>query len=303
MRDSTGVTRLEKKLHKYAAEHRAGYRQGSVLSSKTAATLDISDDWVEIKRELEDVGVPVLAVHEHREYIKTWLQAALEAGAMDEDPNLIRGSPSGSVVALPQLQSLSSEAASAPPPFPPPDSGEGMSRLSTRLSSEPTAVNASIDARREMPLASQPTLTNQLFDAKWLELRDETGQEPDVPPSLVPTTKRRKSSQLNALIHKLLKSDQKIIQAASDGNAEEVERLLSLGVNVNTKDKWGWTAMSMAAYGGHAEVARVLMSHGATLDHKDVDQDTPLSLARNRGHRTLVMMIEEETTRRALEEG
>jgi ankyrin repeat protein len=61
--------------------------------------------------------------------------------------------------------------------------------------------------------------------------------------------------------------------------------------------------MSMAAYGGHAEVARILMSHGATLDHQDVDQDTPLSLARNRGHRTLVMMIEEEMTRRAMEEG
>jgi hypothetical protein len=301
MRDSTGLARLEKKLHKYAAEHRAGYRQGSVLSSRTGATLDTLDDWAEIKRELEDVGVPPLAIDEHREYVKTWLQAAMEAGAMDEDPNLVHGTPGGSVATLPQLQllSLSLETASAPPS----ESGEGMSGLSTRLSLEPTLVNTSLDTRREMFLASQPTLANQVFDAKWLELRDETGQEPDVPPSLIPTTKRRKSSQLSTLIHKLLKSDQKIIQAASDGNAEEVERLLSVGVDVNTKDKWGWTAMSMAAYGGHPEVARVLMSHGATLDHRDVDQDTPLSLARNKGHRTLVMMIEEEMTRRAMEEG
>jgi ankyrin repeat protein len=150
-------------------------------------------------------------------------------------------------------------------------------------------------------LASQPMLANQIFDDRWLELCEETGQEPDVPPSLIPTTKRRKSSQFSSLIHKLLKSDQKIIQAASDGNAAEVERLLSVGVNVNTKDKWGWTAMSMAAYGGHAEVARVLISHGASLDHEDVDHDTPLTLARNKGHRALVMMIEEETTRRATE--
>jgi hypothetical protein len=265
MRDSTGLSRLEKKLQKYAAEHRAGYRQGSVLSSRTGATLDTLDDWTEIKRELEDVGVPSLAIDEHREYVKSWLQAAMEAGAMDEDPSLIHGTPSESVVALPKLQSLST--VSGPQPLPPSESGEDMSGLSRPLSLEPTLVNASLDTRRETLFASQPTPTNQVFDAKWLELRDETGQEPDIPPTLVPTTKRRKSSQLTSLVYKLLKSDQKIIQAASDGDAEEVERLLSLGVNVNTKDKWGWTAMSMAAYGGHAEVARVLMSHGATLDH------------------------------------
>jgi Ankyrin repeats (3 copies) len=303
MRHSSGMARLQKRLLKYAAEHRAGFRQGSVLSFRTGATTDSLNDWDEVKRELEDVGVSPLAVDEHREYIRTWLQEAIEAGAMEEDPNLVHGSPSGSMIALPQLESLSLETASAPLPSQLSESGEGMSRLSTRLSSEPTLVNESLDARREKLLASQPTLANQIFDAKWLELRDETGQEPDVPPSLIPTTKRRKSSQLGSLIHKLLKSDQKIIQAASDGNAAEVERLLSVGVNVNTKDKWGWTAMSMAAYGGHVEVARVLISHGATLDHQDVDEDTPLTLARNKGHRTLVMMIEEETTRRAMEEG
>ena len=56
-----------------------------------------------------------------------------------------------------------------------------------------------------------------------------------------------------------------------------------------------------SAYGGHEEVARVLMTHGATLDHEDVDGDTPYTLAFNKGHRNVVMMIEEETTRRATE--
>lgn len=302
---SSGIARLQKKLNKYAAEHRAGFRQGSVLSFRTGATVDSLDDWDEVKRELEDVGVSPLALDEHREYIKTWLQEALEAGAMDEDPNLIHGLPSESMVSLPQLDSSSIKSASALPQslLPSADVGEGTSQFSTQLSSEPTLVNDSLDARREALLASQPMLANHIFEEKWHELRKETGQEPDVPPSLRPTTKRKKSSQVGSLIHKLLKTDQKIIQAASDGNAAEVERLLSIGVNVNTKDKWGWTAMSMAAYGGHAEVARVLISHGASLDHQDVDQDTPLTLARNKGHRTLVMMIEEETTRRATEEG
>jgi Ankyrin repeats (3 copies) len=101
---------------------------------------------------------------------------------------------------------------------------------------------------------------------------------------------------------KVFSKDEKILEAASDGDANKVERLISLGANINVRDRWGWTAMSMVAYGGHVEVARVLISHKAQLDNVDVDQETPLILARNRGHRTLVMMIEDETTRRATEE-
>ena len=101
---------------------------------------------------------------------------------------------------------------------------------------------------------------------------------------------------------KVFSKDEKILEAASDGDANKVERLISLGANINVRDRWGWTAMSMAAYGGHVEVARVLISHKAQLDNVDVGQETPLILARNRGHRALVMMIEEETTRRATEE-
>ena len=117
---------------------------------------------------------------------------------------------------------------------------------------------------------------------------------PDIAPSLRPTIQRRKSSRISSLMFKAFSKDKKILEAASDGDANKVERLISLGTNVNVRDRWGWTAMSMAAYGGHVEVARVLISHKAQLDNVDVDQETPLILARNRGHRALVMMIEEE---------
>src|SRR5881394_3954547 len=86
MQHSSGIARVQKRLHKYAAEHRAGFRQGSVLSFRTSATVDPVEDWTEVKRELEDVGISPSAIEEHREYIKTWLQEALEAGAMEEDP-------------------------------------------------------------------------------------------------------------------------------------------------------------------------------------------------------------------------
>lgn len=167
----------------------------------------------------------------------------------------------------------------------------------TRLNmDDPPPVRVSEEA-----IPSTSRKGTDLYTTKWRQIAEMTGDDPEAPPDLRPTTARRQSSGISTLMFKLFSSGQRIIQAASDGDPEEVSRLLGLGVDVNTKDKWGWTAMSMAAYGGHEEVARILMAAGATLDHQDVDEDTPYTLAHKQGHRTLVRMIEEETTRRATE--
>jgi Ankyrin repeats (many copies) len=113
-------------------------------------------------------------------------------------------------------------------------------------------------------------------------------------------TPRRKSSKFSSLMFKLFHSPLLLIEAASDGDAAKVSKLLALGADVNAVDKWKWTAMSMAAYGGHAEVAKILIAAGARLDMKDVDGETPLDLATKGGHRELVMLIDEEETRRGL---
>ncbi len=270
---SEGIKKLQSGLDKLCAEHRAGYRHGSVISSGSAAISDIFlTDWDEIKRQVEDVGIPASAIDANRAYIQKWLKEAVEAGEFDEDPDLVHrqgGTQPPTILASTTLE-LPGQGQPYGKPTAPSSSGF--------RSSEPTVVAESEGRRLSLqddetvgPL-SQPTIDDEppvkvsleagpsisrkgtdLFDAKWREISDLTGGEPDVPPSLRPTTARRKSSGLSTLMFKLFSSGQRIIQAASDGKPEEISRLLGLGVDVNTKDKWGWTAMSMAAYGGHEE--------------------------------------------------
>lgn len=94
-----------------------------------------------------------------------------------------------------------------------------------------------------------------------------------------------------------------LLDAASDGDVDRVANLIKNGANVNVKDRWGWAPMSMAAYGGYSDIAKILIEAGADLEYKDVDGDTPLDLATNKGHTAVVLVIQEELTRRAIEIG
>ncbi|KAJ7753321.1 hypothetical protein DFH07DRAFT_744553 [Mycena maculata] len=96
------------------------------------------------------------------------------------------------------------------------------------------------------------------------------------------------------LVEKLFQNRTAIVDAASDGDIYRVARLLSLGMDVNAVDRWGWSALSMCGYGGYGAIARLLLDHGAHIDNIDVDGDTPKSLAAQRGHADLVIMLEEE---------
>ncbi len=102
------------------------------------------------------------------------------------------------------------------------------------------------------------------------------------------------------MFKKLFKNETDIIEAASDGDLDGVAKLVSLGMDVNARDRWGWSALSMCGYGGHKQIARLLLDHGANLDNVDVDGDTPSSLAAQRGHAQLVIMIDEERAARDL---
>jgi hypothetical protein len=131
---------------------------------------------------------------------------------------------------------------------------------------------------------------------------------PDLPPptrsdtsaSHSPAAVLRKKSIPSMLFFRVFQNGTKLIEAASDGSLERVAKLLSLGANVNVRDKWGWSALSMAAYGGHENIAKLLLGCGAETDVPDVDGDTPLDLATNRGNANVVIAIEEERANRAV---
>lgn len=53
-----------------------------------------------------------------------------------------------------------------------------------------------------------------------------------------------------------------LADAAVKGDKKEAELLIAKGADVNAKNKYGWTPLSLAESKGHREIAELLRSHG-----------------------------------------
>ena len=60
-----------------------------------------------------------------------------------------------------------------------------------------------------------------------------------------------------------------LIEAAQNGQAEEVQALLEGGADVDAKDEAGMTALMWAALGGNTDTVKVLLDAGADVSVKD----------------------------------
>jgi hypothetical protein len=84
---------------------------------------------------------------------------------------------------------------------------------------------------------------------------------------------------------------------AEAGDVEEVERILSRGVDVNARNKYGMTALMRAAYHGHERTVRALLDHGANPNLARNDRFTAVALAAFFGHtETVKTLIEHGAT-------
>jgi len=72
-----------------------------------------------------------------------------------------------------------------------------------------------------------------------------------------------------------------IFNAADQGNIEAVKKHLADGVDVNKKDKGGYTPLHWAAFRGHKEVAELLIAKGADVNTRNDRGWTPLDFALN----------------------
>ncbi|KFY14625.1 hypothetical protein V492_02509 [Pseudogymnoascus sp. VKM F-4246] len=272
---NSSTARIEKRLNKFIEEVRAGLREGSVVtSSGVTETIDTEDVWLLLRRELEDVGISAVVVEEHHTYISNWLKAAIANGMLEEMDN---------------SSHRSAEAGSF-------DSGYAGSIGGTSIGSSSIAGTLSSPSIPSLPSI---TVANDEFHAELSRRPSRISPESSTA-SIRPEFKIRRASNVSSVLFKMFKKETAIIQAASDGDISKVARLISSGANVNAKDRWGWSALSMCGYGGHVEICRLLLDHGADLDNIDVDGDTPETLATNRGHANVVIMLEEERAARDL---
>jgi ankyrin repeat protein len=115
--------------------------------------------------------------------------------------------------------------------------------------------------------------------------------------------------------------DQELLEAAKENNVPEVNRLLSIGADVNVKDincktplhwawhsqavielldhgadaeaknKDGWTSLHLACCMGHLAIVQALLSREAGIESKDNQGRTPLQLACCNGHLAIVKAL------------
>src|SRR5215813_3296482 len=75
---------------------------------------------------------------------------------------------------------------------------------------------------------------------------------------------------------------------AGSGDLEELDHLVSQGVDVNAGDRTGVTALMRAAYHGQLGMVRALIGYGADPNAKDRSGLTALMMAQHTGHDEIV---------------
>jgi len=93
-------------------------------------------------------------------------------------------------------------------------------------------------------------------------------------------------SSSSALNEREVKRDWTAFASSTIGDAvvkDSLKQLLASGVDVNTKDKLGRTALHVAAMLGQTEMARYLLSKGADIDARDRLGRTPLMISAGLG--------------------
>jgi hypothetical protein len=89
----------------------------------------------------------------------------------------------------------------------------------------------------------------------------------------------------------LVKAEDDLNKAASQGNIKRVKELIAIGVKINAKNKEGGIVLHNAASSGNLKLTKFLLEQGATVTARDRVNITPLYLAAREGHTEVVKLL------------
>jgi cytohesin len=88
--------------------------------------------------------------------------------------------------------------------------------------------------------------------------------------------------------------DAELIQAANLGDGAAVRQLLQKGANIEARDEYGATALTLAAHYSNAEVVKLLLDKGANVEAHDKYGSAALPLAAEQGKTDVVNLLLEK---------
>ncbi|SPR13315.1 ankyrin repeat-containing protein [Orientia tsutsugamushi] len=78
---------------------------------------------------------------------------------------------------------------------------------------------------------------------------------------------------------------------ASQGDIELLQYLIDHGINVNTANHWGNTALHVASNRGNTPMVKLLLDNNASPNPQDINSNTPLHLATSNGHVDIIRLL------------
>jgi ankyrin repeat protein len=85
---------------------------------------------------------------------------------------------------------------------------------------------------------------------------------------------------------------EQFLKAAYNGNISIVEQYIQEGSDINTQDRYGWTALMEEIRCNRKEIVKLLLNENADVNIKTVTYGTALILAKKRGYIEIAEMIE-----------
>jgi len=82
--------------------------------------------------------------------------------------------------------------------------------------------------------------------------------------------------------------------SARDGRKQLLETIISTGIDINAKDKYGNTPLLFSACHGHTDIAKILIEKGADVNARNKNGKTPLHFATIAGNTDIASLLREQ---------
>ncbi|KAG4440044.1 hypothetical protein IFR05_004494 [Cadophora sp. M221] len=259
----TSQVTVERKLNKFVEEFQDGKHEGSVITVATVDSLapDEKETWREIRKELETIGISVVAFDANRSFIMDWFHAAIQSGAFEENGVDSDDELYTDDIAATTLGPLSSQELPMP------------GRLLPELPSSHIGPRH-IDKRQLAPNNPNEAYTNKLQPSTALALTG-TNIGSNIPnPQRVPNTTRI----AKLIVAQLFGYSIEFFDVCKNCDLERASKLLQRGVDVNWYYR-GSTPLGLAAARGDIAMASWLLDSGAKINRVDKNSESPLFLS------------------------